>query len=541
LPPARRPLVTTLLSLVFFLGTGAAAESIELSEATIADINAAFNAGTLSSERLVALYLARIAAYDEAGPKLNAVLAQNPKALDEARALDRERKSKGPRSPLHGIPVVLKDNIDTKDLPTTGGSFLLKDSFPPDDAFIVRKFREAGAIILAKVNLSEFASGATMSSIGGASLNPHDAERSPSGSSGGTGVAIAAGYAPVGIGTDTGGSIRGPSAANGIVGLKPTHGLVSRDGIVPLALSFDTAGPMARHVYDVAAALGVIAGVDPADEATRKGEGEAEADYTKFLDANALSGARLGIARDFMGQDPETDWIVEASLDAMRKAGAAIVDVKFPKWLLNSREEFYFTIRHREFRAQIADYLATLGPGYPKNLAELLARSKTLTSPSPDGAVPNPVRWELMEREDKSGTLEDHDYLAVRDHVLPLMRAMIEGVMRKENLDAIVYPTSPRRPGRTDEDPNPAGPSSSSPMSMISSTSPTNIANLTGFPDLIVPAGFTARRLPVGLSFLGVAFSEGRLLALGYAFEQATRAIRLPRSTPPLPGETIGR
>jgi amidase len=530
-----RVIVTVLL----LSAAGAGAETLELSTATIAELNAAIDSGALTSERLVELCLARIAAYDEAGPKLNAVLALNPKALDEARALDQERKSKGRRSPLHGIPVVLKDNIDTKDLPTTAGSFVLAGSHPPDDAFIVTKFREAGAVVLAKVNMSEFASGATMSSLGGASLNPHDVDRSPSGSSGGTGVAIAAGYAPVGIGTDTGGSIRGPSAANGIVGLKPTHGLVSRDGIVPLALSFDTAGPMARHVYDVAAALGVIAGVDPADEATRKSEGKAESDYTKFLDAKALSGARLGIARDFMGQDPETDWIVEASLDAMKAAGATFVDVKFPKWLLSSREEFYFTIRHREFRAQIADYLKTLGPDFPKSLDEVLARSKTLTSPSDEGAVPNPVRWELMGREDKSGTLEDYDYVAVRDHVLPLMRALIEGAMKKENLDAIVYPTSPRRPGRTDEDPSPSSPSGSSPMALVGSLSPTNIANLTGFPDLIVPAGFTSRRLPVGLSFLGVAFSEGRLLALGYAFEQATHAIRTPVSAPPLAGETL--
>ena len=521
---------TLVIPLVFLLRTGDAAETLELSNATIADINAAFDAGTLTSEKLVALCLARIAAFDEAGPKLNAILALNPKALDEARALDRERKTKGRRSPLHGIPVVLKDNIDTADLPTTAGSFLLADSIPPDDAFIVKKFREGGAIILAKLNMSEFASGAAMSSLGGASLNPHDVVRSPSGSSGGTGVAIAAGYAPVGIGTDTGGSIRGPSAANGIVGLKPTHGLVSRDGIVPLALSFDTAGPMARHVYDVAMTLGVLTGVDTADETTRKSEGKLETDYTKALDAKALAGARIGIARDFMGQDGETDWIVEASLNAMRARGATVVDVKFPKWLLDSREEFYRTIRYREFKSQIADYLATLGPGYPKTLAELMERSKTVTSPRADGVVPNPVRWSLMEREEKSGTLADYDYLAVRDHLLPLMRAMIEGVMRSEKLDAIVYPTSPRRPGRADED---LGPSAPQPLSA------TNIANLTGFPDLIVPAGFTGRGLPVGLSFLGAAFSESRLLALGYAFEQATHAIRTPVNAPPLAGETI--
>jgi amidase len=521
---------TLVLSLVLFLGRSGAAQTLELSTATISDINAAFDAGTLTSEKLVSLCLARIAAYDEAGPKLNAVLALNAKALDEARALDRERETKGRRSPLHGIPVVLKDNIDTRDLPTTAGSYLLSGSQPPDDAFIVKKFREAGALVLAKLNMSEFASGSAMSSLGGASLNPHDVDRSPSGSSGGTGVAVAAGYAPVGIGTDTGGSIRGPSAANGIVGLKPTLGLLSRDGIVPLALSFDTAGPMARHVYDVAVTLGVLTGVDAADEATRTSEGKFETDYTKVLDAKALSGARIGVARDFMGQDAETDWIVEASLASMRAGGATVVDVKFPKWLLDSREEFYRTIRWREFKVQIAEYLETLGPGYPKTLAELISRSKATTSPGADGVVPNPVRWRLMEREEESGTLEDYDYIAVRDHVLPLMRAMVEGVMRTETLDAIVYPTSPRRPGRADEDID---------LSAPTQLSATNIANLTGFPDLIVPAGFTGRGLPVGLSFLGTAFSESRLLALGYAFEQATQAIRTPVNAPPLSGESI--
>lgn len=511
------------------VATPGAADTKPLSEATVADIGAALDAGTLTSERLVQMCLARIAAYDEAGPKLNAILALNPKALDEARTLDRERKARGRRSPLDGIPVVLKDNIDTADLPTSAGSVLLEGSLPPDDAFLVRKLREAGAIILAKVNMSEFASGSAMSSLGGASLNPHDLDRTPSGSSGGTGVAIAAGYAPIGFGTDTGGSVRGPSTANGIVGLKPTHGLVSRDGIVPLALSFDTAGPMARHVYDVAVTLGVVAGVDPADDATKKSEGRAQTDYTKFLDPKALDGARIGVARDFLGQDEEVDWIIDASLDAMRRRGATIVDVKFPKWFLDSKDGFYWDIRHREFRAQIEDYLATLGPSYPKTLADLVERSKKLTSPLPGGEIPNPVRWKLMEQEETSGTLEDYDYLAVRDYALPLMRAMVEGTLSSQNLDAIVYPTSPRRPARADEDPD----------SGASSLSPMNIANLTGFPDLIVPAGFTGRGLPVGISFLGRAFSEPRLLALGYAFEQETHAIRTPVHAPPLPDETI--
>src|SRR5215510_8196037 len=258
----------------------AAAKDIDLDRATIADLNAAFNAGTLTAEKLVQLCIARIQAYDRQGPSLHAVITLNPKAIETARALDAERKAKGPRSPLHGIPIVLKDNYDTGDMPTTGGSVLLEGWQPPDDAFVVKKLRDAGAIIIAKVNMSEFASGPAKSSLGGQSLNPHDLTRTPSGSSGGTGVAIAAAYASVGLGTDTGGSIRGPSTSNGIVGLKPTLGLLSRSGIIPLALSFDTGGPMARNVYDIAAALGLMTGVDPADAATKKSDGKFLTDYT---------------------------------------------------------------------------------------------------------------------------------------------------------------------------------------------------------------------------------------------------------------------
>src|SRR3954462_3653365 len=253
--------------------TPAFARTLDLESATIADINAAFDAGTLTAEKLVTLCLARITAFDRKGPDLHAVMALNPKALDEARALDAERKAKGRRSPLHGIPVVLKDNYDTHELPTTGGSVLLEGSIPSKDAFVVKKLRDAGAIVLAKVNMSEFASAGAYSSLGGQSLNPHDLTRTPSGSSGGTGVAIAAGYAPLGMGTDTGGSIRGPATANGIVGLKPTHGLLSRSGIIPLALSFDTGGPMARSVYDVAVVLGIMTGIDASDPATSKSDG----------------------------------------------------------------------------------------------------------------------------------------------------------------------------------------------------------------------------------------------------------------------------
>jgi amidase len=409
---------------------------------------------------------------------------------------------------------------------------MLKGSVPPDDAFLVRQLREAGAVILAKLNMSEFASGDTMNSLDGPTYNPHDLARTPSGSSGGTGAAIAAAYASVGLGTDTGGSVRGPSTANGIVGLKPTYGLLSRDGIIPLALSFDTAGPMARSVYDVAVALGVMTGVDAADTATSGSAGQFHKDYTEFLDEEALQGARIGIARDFMESDEEVDWIIEAALEAMRDAGAEVVDVTLPVWLLEARGKFYRAIRYREFRAQIEDYLATTAPQYPKTLADLVKQSKTLTARREDGVIPNPVRWQLMMREEESGELSDYEYLAVRDHALPLIRGVIGGLLDSEKLDAIVYPTSPTRPERVDPDPDPEGEPGGWESAVI-------LANLTGFPDLIVPAGFTGRGLPVSISFLGPAFSEPRLLALGYAFEARTRARRLPATTPALEGETI--
>ena len=507
----------------------AVAQTLEMTASTIEDINAAFNSESLTSEQLVELYLSRIEAYDEAGPAINAVLVLNGQALDRARALDTERRAKGPRSRLHGIPIVLKDNIDTADLPTTAGSSLLAGSLPPDDAFIVQKLRAAGAIILAKVNMSEFASGGAMSSLGGPIRNPHDLERSPLGSSGGTGASIAAAYAQFGLGTDTGGSVRWPSTANGIVGLKPTYGLVSRDGIIPLALSFDMAGPMARNVYDVAAALSVMTGIDPADQATVQIEGRTDIDYTEHLDVAALDGARIGIARDFLDQDSEVDWVIEASLDVMRSAGATVVTVRFPQWLLDANGELYTAVRHREFRVQIAEYLATLKPKYPKTLTELIEQATRMTAPN-DSGQPNPGRWSLMQREDDSGDLGDPEYQAVREHGLALIRSVIDGILESKNLDAIVYPTSPRRPSRIDADSSPGG---------TRRVSPIRLANLTGFPDLVVPAGFTGNGLPVGISFLGTAFSEPKLLALGYAFEEVTKARRLPINTPSRPNEII--
>lgn len=519
-----------IAALVLAVPALVAQKTIDLDAVTIADVNAAFAQGTLTSERLTQMFLSRIDAYDRKGPMLRAVITVNPKALEVARAMDAERKTKGPRSPLHGVPVIIKDNIDTADMPTTGGSVMLAGWTPPDDAFVVKKLRDAGAVIIGKANLSEFASGATHSSIGGQILNPHDLARSPSGSSGGTGVSMAAAFAMAGLGTDTGGSVRGPSTNNGIAGLKTTMGLVSRDGVIPLALSFDTVGPMARSVYDVAALLSVIAGVDSADAATKPGQGRAMADYTQALKPDALKGARLGIARDFMGQDEDVDWVMESSFAAMKKHGATLVDVRLPKWLIDGKGEYYSAVRYPEFVAQIADYLKVTGPAYPKNIDDLIERARDVNSPRPDGVSPNPGRWTLLVRESKSGTINDYQYTSVRDHALPLVRAVLEGMLKANNLDAIVYPTASRRPPLV---------SAPSDVPGGGAASGSNLANLSGFPDMIVPAGFTTDDLPVGLSFLGPAFSEARLLSLGYSFERATKVRRLPRHTPLRAGETI--
>lgn len=528
-----RYVLGSVLLIVFIVGGTPAAQTsktVSLDAATLTDINAAFDAGTLTSEQLVQMCLARIRAYDRQGPSVRAILTINAKAVETARQLDVERKSKGRRSLLHGIPVVLKDNIDTADMPTTAGSVTLEGAIPPDDAFLVKRLRDAGAIILAKANMSEFASGPASSSLGGTMRNPHDPARSPLGSSGGPGIAVASAFTIISIGTDTGGSIRGPASATGIVGLKPTHGLISRDGIIPLALTFDTAGPFARSVSDVAIALGVMAAIDPADGATNKSEGHLESDYTRYLDKSALKGARIGIARDFTGQDPDVDWVLEASIAAMKAAGATLVDVRFPKWLLEAKGEFYNAIRYPEFTAQIAEYLKTVGPTYPKNVDELIARGNAFNALRPDGAGPNPARWNLLKREAGSGGLDDYRYTSVRDHALPMVRAIVEGILTSQHLDAIVYPTLPKRPPLFTEPADPPGGAAGTPA---------NLANLTGFPDLIVPAGFTGDRLPVSVSFFGPAFSESKLLALGYSFEQATHARRLPVHTPRLNGDVI--
>jgi len=523
------------------------AAEIKIEDATIADLQTAMAKGTLTAEKLTELYLARIDAYDKQGPAINTVITLNQQALATARALDAERKAGKVRGPLHGIPIVLKDNYDTYDLPTTAGSQLLEGSIPPSDAYVVKKLRDAGAIIIAKVNLSEFAGGGGsvsgakdpavikagavpngFSSMGLQTHNPHDLTRGPSGSSGGTGAAIAASFAQFGMGTDTGGSVRGPSSANGLVGLKPTHGLLSRDGIVPLALTFDTGGPIARSVYDIAVALGVMTGIDPNDAATKKSAGKFETDYTQFLKKGSLQGARIGIARDFMGKDAGTDAVVEDAIATLRKLGAVIVDpIKYPDYLLQSKQPLSSLIMASEFKAQITDYLkANTKPGYPKTFDELVARAN-----DPKTGYRSPEKaYGLKYTASVALDLDDPVYLAAKNEGLALVKSSILALFAKDKLDAILYPTSPRP--ATLINPPPAGAASGT-------DSATSFANQTGFPDLIVPAGMTKDGLPVTISFFGPAFSEPKLLGYGYDFEQATFARAQPKTTPVLPADTI--
>jgi amidase len=534
-----RRLCAGLAVIVLLALEPALAKSIDFDAATIADINAAFDAGTVTAESLTQMCLARIAAFDRKGPALHAVMTLNPKAVEQARALDVERKTKGRRSPLHGIPVVLKDNYDTFDMPTTGGSVLLEGSIPPKDAFVVKKLRDAGAIILAKLNMSEFASGGTYSSLGGQSLNPHDLARGPVGfvgrhrCRGGGGVrADRDGDRHGRIDSRTGDFERHRRAQAHARAAQPL-------GDHPARAQLRHRRPMARNVYDVAAALGIMTGIDPADPATSKSDGKFQADYTKDLRADALRGARIGVARDFMGADPDVDWVMEAAFAAMRKAGATLVDVRYPKWLLDVKGEFYTAVRYPEFTAQIAEYLKGTGPKYPKTLAELIDRANEFNATRADGVRPNPSRWTLFKRELESGSTTDYRYTAVHDFGLPMIRAVVEGMLASQQLDAIAYPTASRRPALIAALPPGAGTTTASALA-AASLAASDIANLTGFPDLIVPAGFTGDSLPVGLSFLGAAFSEPKLLSLGYSFEQATKARRRPINTPALPGEGIG-
>ncbi|MDP3071352.1 MAG: amidase family protein [Opitutaceae bacterium] len=523
-------LLRVLACTLAFAGS-ARARTFDLETAGIPEIQAAVDAGALTYEKLVALYLARIAAYDQQGPALNTVITPNPQALATARALDAEFKARGRRTPIHGIPVLVKDNFDTTDLPTTGGAFYLEGSMTAEDAFMIRKLREAGAILLAKVNLDELAGGGTgFSSLWGQTKNPHDLARVPAGSSGATGAGLAAWFAPLGLGTDTGGSIRGPCAANGVPGIKPTNGLLSRAGIIPRVLSLDTGGPMARTVYDVALALGFMTGLDPKDPLTEKSAGLFYSDYVQFLRKDALKGARIGILREGLGKEADIDAVFNQAVAELKSLGAIVIDpVHYPTVVLEGRTGISEIIRQADIREELGHYLATLKPGHPKSLDEILALHDGLKEPR--GRVsPNPRLYKALRDSNTGLKSTDALYISAKTHGMAMIRDAVLSTFTQSRLDAIVYATRGESPKLISE-------SSPTDTSARLGGSLTSIANMTQLPDVIVPAGATKAALPVAISFLGTAFSEPRLLAYAYAYEQATQRRISPKTTPALPGE----
>ena len=521
-----------VMLLALSLSFSAQAAKFELMEATISEINAAYENRSLTAERLVQMYLDRIAAYDKKGPEIRAMITVNPNALKEARALDKERQKKGPRSLLHGIPVIIKDNYDTADMPTTAGSVLLKNSRPPDDAFIVKKLRDAGAVIIGKANMSEFALSfdrLSHSSQGGLTRNPYNLKRNVAGSSSGSAAAVAANFAVFATGSDTAGSIRAPANVAGTVGIKPTLGLTSRDGIVPVSLSYDVTGPIARTVADAAIALQYMAGVDPNDPRTLESRSWHVENYSKFLDANALEGARIGIARDYFGGNPEVDETIDRAIAKMRSLGATFVDLNVPKDVRDAWQEKMELVIDREIGPQLAAYLQTIPGTGPKSLKDLIKGYKALPTNDPVPLV-SPARIEYYEKVVDSPGVADIAYLYTLTNKLPVSRTDVIESMESQNLDAIVFPTMP---------------CPASPLFTVKED-PTYVCNVpdpwvagylgcvTGFPEITVPAGMTQHGLPIGISFYGKPYTEPRLIGLAYAFEQATKARKPPPATPPL-------
>ncbi len=520
-------------------------ETFSLGNATVDDIQQAFEFGALSAKELVQLYLKRIAAYDDSGLGINSVISVNPNALETAKELDENLRSGDIDGDLYGIPILLKDNYDTFDLPTTAGSDVLAGSIPPDDAFTVEKFRESGAIILGKTNMSEFALSSGRlgySSLGGLTLNPYNLDRDASGSSSGTGAAIAADFAVLGTGTDTAGSVRGPASATGLVGIKPTRGLVSNDGIIPLALTADVAGPIAKTVTDAAIALGVMAGVDPNDPATLASTDNAYEDYTQFLDPNALEKARIGVARDYFGGNEEVDNLVEAAIAQMEALGATIVELELPEAIVEASNygTLLNSIVQAEFNPQIEEYFATLDEEYPQDLAELIAASQDPELVNSETPV-NPNRIAVYEDSLDFGGLDNPEYIAAIEEGIPTLQDNLNRVFEDNNLDTIVYPTiaTPPTPITTDDGTPIDDPTYEANLDNVGGDPyrANYLANLSGFPDLTVPVGYTEQNLPVGMSFFGQEFSEPTLIGLAYDYEQEAQVRVSPANTPALPGE----
>jgi amidase len=503
-------------------GSIASPPAFELDETTIAELQSAMAAGKYTAHSLTRKYLDRIEDVDKHGPAINSVIELNPDALSIASDLDKERKAKGTRGPLHGIPVLIKDNIDTHDrMTTTAGSLALGGSIPLQDSSVARKLREAGAVILGKTNLSEWAnfrsshSSSGWSGRGGQTKNPYVLDRNPCGSSSGTGAGVSANLSAVGVGTETDGSVVCPSSANSLVGIKPTVGLISRAGIIPISHNQDTAGPMCRTVTDASILLGALAGVDARDDVTKAGAGKLFADYTKFLDSNGLKGARIGVHRKGFGFNDAVDKLMGDCLDIMKKRGAVIVDpADIPTQ--GKFDDSELEVLLYEFKADLNSYLASLGPRAPvKSLKEIIDfneqyRDREMAYFGQD----------LFIKAQAKGPLTDKAY---RDALAKDQRMSrkegIDFVMDKNKLDALIAPTG--GPAWTTDWVN--GDHFTGGYSTASA--------VAGYPHITVPAGYVFG-LPVGISFFGRAWSEPTLIKFAYAFEQATKARRAPQFLP---------
>ncbi|WP_426492584.1 amidase [Hymenobacter sp. 102] len=502
----------------------AAEASFELHEATVADLQEKMTSGQLTSRRITELYLQRIKQVDTAGPKLHAILETNPDALQLADQLDEERKNGKLRGSLHGIPVLIKDNIDTADQQqTTAGSLALAGHKAQQDAFIVQKLRAAGAVILGKTNLSEWAnfrstrSTSGWSSRGGQTKNPYILDRTPSGSSSGSGAAAAANLCALAIGTETDGSIVSPASCCGLVGLKPTVGLWSRAGIIPISATQDTAGPMTRTVRDAAVLLGALTGEDARDAVTKESAGKAQPDYTKFLSADGLKGKRLGVEKNHLTGSSDAIALLKAALEVLKAQGATIVEVEVEK-LTDPLGQAEYDVLLYEFKDGVNKYLSTAGAGV-KTLTDVIR----FNSENKPKAMPF-FQQEILESSDKLENLRSANYQAALRKSHEGAKAALDGVLRKEKLDGIVAITnSPARCIDLINGDGGGGPGFSSPAAMA------------GYPHITVPMG-QVHGLPVGLSFVGGAYQEGPLLTLAYAYEQASRKRAAPEFKSPFVG-----
>ncbi len=485
-------------------------------ETTIGDVHRAMREQGLTARHLVEHHLARIEAYDKQGPALNTIITLNPRALERADSLDAHLAHTGELvGPLHGIPVIVKDNFDTHDLPTTAGSRSLQGSVPPDDAYQVRKLREAGAIVLAKSNMAEFAFSpyeTVGSALPGYTRNPYALNRVTAGSSGGTAAAVAANFGVIGMGTDTGNSIRGPSSHTCLVGIRSTMGLTSRDGIVPLYLDRDIGGPMTRTVEDAVIVFDVIAGYDPADPWTEAGRGRRAERYADYLVADGLRGARIGVLRQVSNTetaDPEVLERFEEALDDLRAAGASVID----SVIVPELDTIEGSMWCRRFRHDIKAYLASLGPDAPvKSLEEIIE--------SGDFHPPIEQRLRFFQGFEKPPEEDEGCQEAAAN--TEQLRDGMRRVLEEQRLDAVVYPSWNNPPRLIGDLTTPHGNNSF------------RISPPTGFPAITVPMGFVRETLPVGLQFLGDAWSEPTLIRLAYSYEQATRHRRPPPTTPSL-------